>query len=63
MANQTLQTTNFTIRYDPAVLPNSPKRADALRRVCESELAALEGWFGVSGGFGTGNRITINLAE
>ena len=62
MANQTLQTTNFTINFDPAALPNSPKRADALRRVCESEFTVLTGWFGVTSGFGTGNRISIYLA-
>lgn len=61
MATQTLQSTNFSINYDPALKPNSAKRANAILSVCESELAELENWFGVSGGFGTNNRITVNV--
>jgi hypothetical protein len=61
MSNQTLQSTNFTINFDPAVLPNSPKRANALFRVVEEEFTTLTDWFGVTAGFGTGNRININF--
>lgn len=61
MATQTLQSTNFTINYDPVLKPNSAKRANAILSICESELSALENWFGVSGGFGTNNRIIVNV--
>jgi hypothetical protein len=61
MANQTLQSTNFTINFDPVVLPNSPKRANSLFRVVEQEFTTLISWFGVTGGFGPGNRVNINF--
>jgi hypothetical protein len=61
MANQTLQSTNFTINYDPVALPQSPKRANALFAVIENEFTALTNWFGVTSGFGTGNRVNVNF--
>ncbi len=61
MANQILQSTNFTLNFDPALLPKSPKRATALFAIVESEFTALADWFGVTGGFGTGNRIIVNF--
>jgi hypothetical protein len=61
MANQTLQSANFTINYDPAALPKSTTRANALFAVIENEFATLCGWFGVTGGFGAGNRVVVNF--
>jgi hypothetical protein len=61
MANQTLQSTNFTINFDPVALPKSPTRASALFSVIESEFTDLCDWFGVTSGFGTGNRVNVNF--
>jgi hypothetical protein len=56
------QTTNFTIQYEDT-LPNSAKRAAALLAACENEFTILMNWFGLTSGFGTGNRVTVNLNQ
>lgn len=60
-----IDTTNFTILYenDPSILPNGTgqKRAAALAQVIESEFSILTKWFGITGGFGPGKRVTVSL--
>jgi hypothetical protein len=56
----TPSSTNFRIFYDPT-LTNALANALQLARTVESDFQLLTGWFGIGGGFGPGNQVTINL--
>ncbi len=62
MANVT-QTTNFSYNYadglNAADKAAAIAHANALAETCENDLVVLESMFGVSGGFGPSNRVTI----
>ena len=65
---QTLgSTTNFTITYqdtDPKTnlpIANALRRAQKLMATCESDFTTLKGWFGINDGFGSGNRVTLQV--
>jgi hypothetical protein len=61
MAIQSLpSTTNFNLKYDDS---NSQAQtmAQAIANVCETEFAALTGWFDITTGFGTTDRITMTV--
>ena len=57
------KTANIEYLYDDALADPvvAKARAESLFESgdCESDLATLEGWFGVNGGFGPGNRIKV----
>jgi hypothetical protein len=63
------QTENFiyeTAPFDPlhpdlADFGAAWARANALAATCECDLATLQKWFGVSGGFGPANKVTVRL--
>jgi hypothetical protein len=61
MTTQTLPTTNFVISYDDDPTKPCTKRAAALAASCEREFNVLTGWFGITDGFGTDNRIQVGL--
>src|SRR5260221_355045 len=54
--------TNFAIHYEDSIA-NSQTRAGAIASVCEAEFAVLNGWFGITTGFGTGDRIHVYLDQ
>ena len=62
MTNVT-QTTNFSYNYadslNAADKAAAIAHANALAETCENDLVVLESMFGVSGGFGPSNRVTI----
>src|ERR1035437_3078246 len=61
MAIQKLPTTNnFFLQYDDSNA-QAKGMATAIAGVCESEFAALTGWFNITSGFGTSDRITMTV--
>ncbi|HYX51114.1 MAG TPA: hypothetical protein VE843_15310, partial [Ktedonobacteraceae bacterium] len=62
MANVT-QTTNFSYNYADSLNATDKvaaiAHANALAETCENDLVVLQNMFGVSGGFGPSNRVTI----
>lgn len=54
------QTENFTVEYQDN-FPDALRRAQALRHSCEFEFATLRQWFGVTRGFGSSNRVTLQV--
>ena len=61
MAVHTVQTTtNFVVKYDDSNT-QAQGMANAIASVCESEFTVLTGWFGITSGFGTGDRITVTV--
>jgi hypothetical protein len=62
MAIQTLgQTTNFTVTFEDT-LPTASRRAQVLLAGIEDDLNTLLGWFSLDHtGFGSGNRITVQV--
>ena len=56
-------TTNFNYQYEDSLADPIVAKARAeylfTSGICESDLAVMEGWFGVSGGFGPGNRANV----
>lgn len=58
---QTLSsTTNFVIKYDDTFI-NAKRRAEQLQSTCESDFDVLRSWFGISDGFGSSNRVTLQI--
>ena len=53
-------TTNFVVQYDDGNA-QAQGMATAIAGVCESEFTALTGWFNITTGFGTGDRITMTV--
>jgi hypothetical protein len=61
MAIQNLPaSTNFQITYEDSIA-NADIRAQAVAAVCEHEFTVLTGWFGITGAFGTADRINVQL--
>src|SRR5438874_84616 len=61
MAPQNLPaSTNFQVSYEDSIL-NTDIRAQAVAAVCEHEFTVLTGWFGITGAFGTSDRINVLL--
>ena len=61
MAVHTLQTTtNFVVQYDDSN-GQAKGMANAIASVCENEFTALTGWFVITSGFGTSDRITVTV--
>jgi hypothetical protein len=61
MAIQNLPaSTNFQVSYEDSIL-NADIRAQAVAAVCEHEFTVLTGWFGITGAFGTSDRINVYL--
>lgn len=54
------QTTNFTYIYQD-IYVDAKRRAQALMATCEADLVKIEKLFGVSGGFGVTNRVTLQV--
>src|SRR5216684_4335523 len=60
-------TTNFLVTFqdtDPVTnqpLANAQRRAEQLMATCESDFAQVRGWFGINDGFGTSNRVTLQV--
>ena len=56
-------TTNFNYQYNDGLVDPVVAKADAEYLLqsgsCETDLPVMEGWFGVSGGFGPGNRVNV----
>ncbi|MGH3399577.1 MAG: hypothetical protein ACRDPO_33315 [Streptosporangiaceae bacterium] len=56
-------TTNFNYQYNDGLADPVVAKADAEYLLqsgsCETDLPVMEGWFGVSGGFGPGNRVNV----
>lgn len=60
---QTLaSTTNFTIQYQDN-FPNAIHRAQKLKADAENEFAQLRSWFKNTTGFGTGNRVVLQVDQ
>ena len=64
MTIQTVNTTaNFSYQYQDSLPDPVVAKADAVylfdSGVCEADLAIMEGWFSVEGGFGPNNRINV----
>lgn len=60
---QTLaSTTNFTIEYQDN-FPNAIHRAQKLKADAETEFAQLRSWFKNTTGFGTGNRVVLQVEQ
>lgn len=53
-------TTNFNLAFDDSNA-QAKGMAQAIAGVCETEFAALAGWFAITTGFGTGDRITMTV--
>ena len=49
--------------FRPTGLGAALPRIAALTATCESDLATLESWFGLSGGFGSNNPVTILIDQ
>src|SRR5947208_3537879 len=60
----TTTTTNYVIQWDDSD-PNkqSQAMAAAIAAICESEHTALTGWFNITTGFGTSDRITVTVQQ
>ena len=61
MAIQSITTPNFLISCNDDPAQPGLKRAQALATAVENELAVLQGWFDLSGGYGPDNRIQVGL--
>jgi hypothetical protein len=56
------QTANFTVKYQDT-FANAQQRAQALKDRCETDFAQLKSIFGVTGGFGSSNRVTLRVDQ
>lgn len=54
------QTTNFTYTYEDSLM-DARRRAQALMTSCEGDFVKCQKLFGVTGGFGPSNRVTLRV--
>jgi hypothetical protein len=61
-------TTNFVVTYqdtdftgNPHYFQNAERRATSLLATCETDFSILQSWFGLHDGFGTSNRVTLQV--
>jgi hypothetical protein len=54
------QTTNFTYTYQD-IYADAKRRAKVLMATCETDLVKIEKLFGITGGFGVSNRVTLQV--
>ena len=58
------ETENFKIWYDPNLYATHPEvitNANNLMSTVERDFEVTSSWFSITGGFGQGNRINVNL--
>ena len=60
--HNTTTTTNYIVQWDDSD-PNSQSQAmaSAIAAICESEHTALTGWFNITTGFGSSDRVTVTV--
>ncbi|MGH9142786.1 MAG: hypothetical protein ACRD2I_16765, partial [Vicinamibacterales bacterium] len=60
--HNTSTTTNYIVQWDDGD-PNSQSQgmATAIAGICETEHTALTGWFNITTGFGSSDRITVTV--
>ncbi len=60
--HNTTTTTNYIVQWDDAD-PNGQSKAmaSAIAAICESEHTTLAGWFNITTGFGSSDRVTVTV--